>query len=88
MKQKRVSARALAKDLGLSAKTVQEWVGPGGRMPRNATHLRALSEYFDTSVHYLLFGEDDPKSALGAILDKTEIHTGLYEITIKKVKGK
>ena len=47
-----------------------------------------LAEYFDCSVYFLLFGEEDPKSLIGEILEKTEIHTGMYETSIKKVKTK
>jgi hypothetical protein len=57
-------------------------------MPRDPQVLKKLAEYFDCSVYFLLFGEEDPKSLIGEILEKTEIHTGIYEISIKKVKTK
>jgi transcriptional regulator with XRE-family HTH domain len=88
MKQRPVSARALAKKLNIPYKTVQEWIGADARMPRNPDILKDLAEYFDCSVYYLLFGREDPKSMIGEILEKTEIHTGLYEITIKRIKTK
>lgn len=85
MDQKNLSIAKLAKELSVSPKTVQEWVGKGGRIPRNPESLKKLASYFDISVHYLLFGEDDPKNLIENFLEKTEIHSGLYEITIKKV---
>lgn len=88
MADKRVSISILAKDLAVPAKTVQEWVGKGGRVPRNLESIKKLSEYFDVSVHYLLFGEEDTRNIINDILEKTEIHTGMYEITIKKVRQK
>lgn len=88
MASKRVSISMLAKELAVPAKTIQEWVGTGGRIPRNLDSIKKLSEYFDVSVHYLLFGEEDARNIINDILEKTEIHTGMYEITIKKVKQK
>ncbi|MDD4976579.1 MAG: hypothetical protein PHY93_19645 [Bacteriovorax sp.] len=88
MASKRVSISILAKDLAVPAKTVQEWVGKGGRVPRNLESIKKLSEYFDVSVHYLLFGEEDARSIVNDILEKTEIHTGMYEVTIRKVRPK
>jgi len=88
MEAHRLSVSELAKGLGESPKTVQEWVGSGGRTPRKLEAIRKLADYFECSIHFLLYGEEDPKSALGILMDKTEIHTGLYEITIKKVSTK
>jgi len=88
MEQRNLSAAKLAKAIGCSPKTVLEWVDRGGRMPRDPAHIRALCDYFQVSTHQLLFGEDDPRSSIGAFLDKTEIHSGTYELTIKRVNIK
>lgn len=88
MQQKNLSASRMAKDIGVSAKTILEWTGKGGRMPRDPNHIKSLCDYFQVSTHQLLFGEDDPRSSIEAILDKTEVHTGTYELTIKRVNIK
>lgn len=88
MKQKRVLIRELAKELTIPNKTVQEWVGKNGRTPRSTETIKKLATFFDISVHFLLFAEEDPKNMINELLEKTEIHTGLYEITIKKVNPK
>jgi transcriptional regulator with XRE-family HTH domain len=85
MNEKRITGRALAKAIDVPFKTLQEWIS-AGRMPRQPEAIKKLAEYFDVSTHFLLFGEEDPHSLIGNILEKTEIHTGLYEISIKKVK--
>jgi transcriptional regulator with XRE-family HTH domain len=85
MKERKISGRSLAKELDVPYKTLQEWLGPGARMPRDPEVLKKVSDYFRVSVHYLLFGVEDQRSLIGEILDKTEIHTGLYEITVKRV---
>lgn len=88
MAGKGISASAMARAIGVSAKTVHEWLGAEGRVPRDLDAVKHLGEYFNCSTHYLLFGEEDPKSIISDILNKTELHTGLYEITIRKVTTK
>ncbi|MEN0059634.1 MAG: helix-turn-helix transcriptional regulator [Bdellovibrio sp.] len=86
MSERNLSVSQLAKAINCPSKTVQEWLGPHGRVPRDLEVLKRLAQHFNCSTHSLLFGEEDPRGILGDILEKTEIHTGLYEITIKKVK--
>lgn len=88
MEERKISGRSLAKELGVPYKTLQEWLGPGARMPRDPEVLKKVSDYFKVSVHFLLFGKEDERSLIGEILDKTEIHTGLYEITVKRVSSR
>jgi transcriptional regulator with XRE-family HTH domain len=88
MAQRRVSVREVAKAVNVPLKTVQEWTGSGARTPRNLSAIRDLASFFECSIHFLLYGEEDPKDSLAVLLNKTEIHTGLYEISIKKVSTK
>lgn len=88
MKRDRISGRSLAKEIDIPYKTLQEWLGPGARMPRDPDVLKKVSDFFNVSIHYLLFGEEDQRSIIGEILDKTEIHSGLYEITVKRVNSR
>ena len=84
MKRDRVSVAELGKAVGEPTKTIQEWVGRG-RTPRSLDAIPKLAAFFNVSTHFLLCGEEDPRSGIGQLLDKTELHTGLYEISIKKV---
>lgn len=88
MKERNLSVSQLSKSINCPGKTIQEWLGPHGRVPRDLEVLKRLAVYFNCSTHQLLFGEEDPRGIIGQILEKTEIHTGLYEISIKKVKTK
>lgn len=85
LKERRITQKELSKAIGVSPKSLSEWVGKGGRIPRSPNQLKALANFFGVSVHYLLFGEDDPQTIVENIFEKTDIHTGLYQITIKKV---
>mgnify|MGYP000210946966 CR=1 FL=1 len=86
MKDRNLSAGKLADKVGYSAKTIQEWLGPNGRMPRDVAAIKKLAEFFNVSTHYLLYGEEDKRSDIASFLAKHEIFTGIYEISIKKVQ--
>ena len=88
IKQQSMSIRQFAKAIDVSPKTAQEWVGKEGRFPSNPDVLKKIANLFDVTIHELIYGEADPREFLGSILEKTEIHTGMYEITVKKVKVK
>jgi len=86
LKEKRLSTAALAREIGVSAKTVHEWLGKEGRMPRRAQHLKKISQVLDVPVAYLLFG-DPPRLSLDELIDKTQICTGTYEITVRRLRS-
>ena len=86
LKERGITSKQLADALEISYKTVREWIGPHGRMPRNPDSIRKLTQFLGVSTHRLLFGEEDPQGFSGILPEKTEIHTGLYEITIRKVQ--
>lgn len=79
-----ISQVELARKLKLSPKTVNEWIGANAREPRSKA-LKALAEFFDVSVHFLLFGEEDPKSVVMDIFKSGSEHTGIYQISIRKL---
>lgn len=87
MERDRVSVAQVAKAVGEPTKTVQEWVGAHGRSPRSLDVLPKLAAFFKVSIARLVSGDEEAHSSIQSILEKTEIHTGLYEISIKKVKG-
>jgi len=88
LREREMSARALAKRLGLSAKSVQEWVGDDARMPRDPMVLQKIAEALDVSVYRLLYGCEDPRGATVRLPEKMVIDSGLFELTLRKVSGK
>lgn len=88
LKQNNLSGRKFAQEIGINQKTANSWIGSGGTFPSDPMVIKKIAERFNISVHELIYGEPDPKSILGELLQKTEIHTGLYEITIRKVNVK
>lgn len=88
LKRDRISVTALAKKLGLPPTSINEWVDSDNKLPRDSQTIKKLAEFFKVGVHDLLFGEPDPRNLISEILEKTEIHTGLYEISVRKVNEK
>lgn len=88
LKQNNLSGRQFAKEIGVNQKTANSWIGVGGTFPSDPMVIKKISERFNISVHELIYGEPDPKNMISELLQKSEIHTGLYEITIRKVNVK
>lgn len=80
----------LAKDIGVSPKTLSEWIGSAGRFPSNPNIIKKLSLYFKISVHELMFGGVDPLSDPNIIKVNSNsvtaiIQSGLYQIKIERI---
>ena len=89
IKARKISVRQFAKEIGQKPSSVNEWTGKNARFPTSPAILKDIANYFSISVHELLYGEPDKNTfPISELLQKTEIHTGLYEITIKKVDQK
>lgn len=86
LRQKAKTTGDLAKEINVSPKTINDWLT--GRTPRDLDAVKRCAEYLGVSVHFLLYGEDDRSNLIEQVLEKTELHTGLYEISIRKVSPK
>jgi hypothetical protein len=83
-----ISAKELSVAIGIPYKTILEYIGKDGRVPSKIEVFKKLADHFEVPLHDLMFGEPDPASFVGQILKKTVIHTGIYEVTVKKVEEK
>lgn len=83
IRQRASTTGELAKEINVSPKTINDWLT--GRTPRDLDAVRRCAEFFNVSVHFLLYGEEDRKNFIEDILEKTELHVGLYEITVRRV---
>jgi transcriptional regulator with XRE-family HTH domain len=83
-----ITVAQVAKGIGEPVKTVQEWVGPAARSPRSLDVLPKLASFFKVSITRLVSGNEEHQITLDSLLEKTELHIGLYEISIKKINEK
>ena len=86
IRQKASSVNELAREINVSPKTINDWLT--GRTPRDLDAVKRCAEFLEVSIPFLLYGEDERRNLIEDILEKTEIHTGLYEISIRRVSPK
>lgn len=81
---KNLSVTALSRETGVPKTNIQGWLD--GASP-NIGQLDQVARYLGVSLEYLAFGRDDAEK-WDELLEKVHIHTGMYEITVKKVVKK
>lgn len=55
--EKDITAAQLARATKVPPQTLNNWLS--GQMPRNLDQLKAVADYFQVSLDYLIFGEVD-----------------------------
>ncbi|MCX6111907.1 MAG: helix-turn-helix transcriptional regulator [Proteobacteria bacterium] len=85
LEKNHLSVRKFSTEIKVSPKTVGEWIGKNGRFPNSPSIIKRIADYFNISVHELLYDEIDPTSIIDSFLNKTEIYSGYYKLTIEKV---
>ena len=88
MDQRGTSARSLGRAVGVPHKTISDWIAQSVAMPRNPDHLKSISDHFGCSIHFLLFGDEEPLSIAGDHVERMELFSGTYEVTVRKVSQK
>ena len=83
MREKNMTLRSLAKQSGIPLSSLSEWK-KSNRNP-NAEDLAKVADVMECSIHYLLFGVEDPSEPIQKVL-KQEFFKGTFEITLKRVK--
>ncbi len=81
LKNKGLTFKKLAQLSNVSSSTLYEW--KNGREPQNIHHLKTISNILKVSLHYLLYGKQDPYQINIEKMNKNIIE-GNYNITIKK----
>jgi transcriptional regulator with XRE-family HTH domain len=84
LNEKNLSVSALARETGVPKTNIQQWLN--GSSP-NIEQLNMVASYFAVSIDYLAFNKED-QDVVSQIFSKLEVHTGLYEISVKKMQRK
>ena len=78
-----LAAAQLARATKIAPQTINNWLS--GQEPRSLGQLKAVADYFDVSVDYLVYGKEEKKNEV--IEDyKEEINAGLFEVVLRRVK--
>ncbi len=83
--ERNMTLRSLSKACDIPLSSLSEWKN-NNRNP-NAEDLSKVAEVLDTTIHYLLFGFEDPAEPIQKVL-KQDLFSGTFEVTIKKVNIK
>lgn len=84
LEDKELSISELARKTNVPKSTLVTWLA--GRTP-DLIQLDKVAQYLGTNIDAIAFGRKQ-EDVLSEIMQKVEIHTGLYEITVKKVTKK
>lgn len=93
LKEKEMKIQTLSKHTGISRKTIENWVD--GQKPKNIEQVKVVADFFNMSLDELCFGEkprENVSVSTGNAKDlekyKSEILTGVFEVTLRAVKIK
>ena len=86
---KRIRNAELSKATGVPMSTLSEWIN--GRKPCLSKDLVNLARYLDVSLEFLITGSEEKEKLVNNIINNslnqyTQIHQGLYRVTIEKQK--
>lgn len=81
MKKRRETLLSVSQNTGVPKSTIADWMTD--RTP-NPVQVAKIAKYFNVSLHFLLFGCQDPQDS-AAIED---IFSGRFEIDIRRVRHK
>jgi transcriptional regulator with XRE-family HTH domain len=84
LEEKEITIGFLAKATGVPKSTLATWLS--GRTP-DLIQLDKVAQYLGTNIEALAFGRNQ-EDIFSQLMEKVDIHTGLYEISIKKVVKK
>ena len=83
LEKERISITKLAKETEVPIQTIHGWLV--GKNPSNANHLKKVAKYFKVTIHYLLFGEEDPFEKTLTTTELKQIFSGDIRVTIHKL---
>ncbi len=87
MRDKNYSIKELAFESGVPASTIAHL--KLNRPPKDVSTALAIAEVFGVSLHYMLYGEDDPREKRNPPNDfNPELFSGVFEIIVKRVNKK
>lgn len=84
LEEKEISVSELAKKTGVPKSTILTWLA--GRTP-DLIQLDKVTQFLGVSIDEIAF-DRKREDILSQLFEKVEVHSGLYEISIKKVNKK
>ena len=76
----------LARATKISSKTIYSWIN--GQSARDLDSLKNVSDHFNVSLDYLVFGIDEKNQKKTFVEFQDEINTGVFEVILRRPKAK
>lgn len=82
LKENDIKVAQLARATGVSSKTIYQWLN--GQHPRNLVQVKKISDYFQVTVDFLVFGQIHAQTPAIEQL-KDEIWAGRFEVFLRPI---
>jgi len=83
-KKRGINLTDLSKITKIGRTTLQDWTT--GTQPK-VEHLKKISDYLGLSIHYLLFGIEDPQTNVSKNqIELEDVFSGDLRVTIQRIK--
>ncbi len=82
LKQKKMTVKKLADDTQIPASSIRTWLA--GASPRSLDDLKKVAKYFNVSLDYLTFGENDKGPATLEELPLERVFQGWLLVDVKR----
>lgn len=86
LEDKQLTVSELARKTGVPKSTLLSWLSEKRSSP-DLYQLQKVCEFLGTNIDAVAFNKKSD-DIISQLIDKIEVHSGLYEITVKKVVQK
>lgn len=87
MSEQRITLKELSFSAGVPQSTIAHM--RNNRQPRDISTVMAVAQALEVSLFYLLYGQQEPTRKGDLVTDfASELFSGVFEITVKKIKRK
>lgn len=84
LKQKDVTVAQLARKVGVSSKTIYNWLS--GQHPKDIEAVKKVADHFKVSLDFICYGESPAARNTQIEKFEDEINAGVFEVVLRRVK--
>ena len=86
LRENDINVAQLARKAGVSSKTIYNWLE--GQSPRDIDAVKRVADHFRISLDFLCYGIGEAKSGSQFEQHLDEVRAGLYEVILRRPRGK
>jgi len=81
-KNKKITIRELSRAVDVSESTIKTWLG--GSNPRNLQDVRTCARFFNVSLEFLLFGEEECQPRTLDEIELENVFEGWIKVSVQR----